>query len=73
MRVAQIVANRVLPLWRAISQREFCTYVLTALSNARQNTALPRELFATIERMLGDKLKPEYAELATSLPPLIKL
>jgi two-component system, sensor histidine kinase and response regulator len=31
------------------------------------------ELFATIERMLGDKLKPESAELAKSLRPLIKL
>lgn len=31
------------------------------------------ELFATIERMLGDKLKPETAELAERLRPLIKL
>jgi CheY-like chemotaxis protein len=30
------------------------------------------ELFASIERMLGDKLKPEHAELAKSLGPLIK-
>jgi signal transduction histidine kinase/CheY-like chemotaxis protein len=31
------------------------------------------ELFATIERMLGDKLKPESPELAKSLGPLSKL
>ena len=31
------------------------------------------ELFATIERMLGDKPKPESAELAERLRPLIKL
>jgi signal transduction histidine kinase/DNA-binding response OmpR family regulator len=31
------------------------------------------ELFATIERMLGDILKPESAELAKSQRPLIKL
>jgi CheY-like chemotaxis protein len=31
------------------------------------------ELFATIERMLGDNLKPESAELAKSLRPLFKL
>jgi CheY-like chemotaxis protein len=31
------------------------------------------ELFATIEKMLGDKLQPESAERAKSLRPLIKL
>jgi signal transduction histidine kinase/CheY-like chemotaxis protein len=31
------------------------------------------ELFATIERMLSDKLKPESTDLAKSLQPLIKL
>jgi CheY-like chemotaxis protein len=31
------------------------------------------ELFATIEKMLGDKLKPKSAELAKSLRPLTKL
>ena len=31
------------------------------------------ELFATIEKMLADNLKPEAAELAKSLRPLIKL
>jgi signal transduction histidine kinase/DNA-binding response OmpR family regulator len=31
------------------------------------------ELFATIERMLADKLRPESAELADSLRPLINL
>src|SRR3977135_3742074 len=30
------------------------------------------ELFASIERMLGDKLKPEHAALAKVLGPLIK-
>jgi CheY-like chemotaxis protein len=30
------------------------------------------ELFAAIERMLGDKLKPESAEPAKSQRPLIK-
>jgi CheY-like chemotaxis protein len=30
------------------------------------------ELLATIERMLGDRLKPESTELAKSLQPLIK-
>jgi signal transduction histidine kinase/DNA-binding response OmpR family regulator len=30
------------------------------------------ELFATIEKLLGDKLKPESAEVARSLRPLIK-
>ena len=31
------------------------------------------EMFGAIERMLGDKLKPESAELAKSLRPLTKL
>jgi CheY-like chemotaxis protein len=31
------------------------------------------ELFATIERMLSDKRKPESTDLAKSLQPLIKL
>jgi CheY-like chemotaxis protein len=31
------------------------------------------ELFATIEKMLGDKLKPESAQLAKSPRPLIKV
>jgi DNA-binding response OmpR family regulator len=31
------------------------------------------ELFATIERMLSDELKPKSTELAKSLQPLIKL
>jgi two-component system sensor histidine kinase/response regulator len=31
------------------------------------------ELFATIEKMLGDKLEPESAELGKSLQPLITL
>jgi len=30
------------------------------------------ELFATIERMLGDKVKPESAEVLESLGPLMK-